>query len=75
MDFDAYDLDNDIYDEMFLSDGAPRQQYRQLHETLYRLSAEGLGTIQERVTRSFSNEGHHLHRLRGRRGRRADHPD
>ena len=57
MDFDAYDLDSDIYDEMFLSDGAPREQCRQLYETLCQLSAEELGTIQERVTRSFSNEG------------------
>ena len=57
MDFSAYDLDSDIYDEMFLSDGTPREQCRQLHETLRRLSAEELGTIQERVTRSFSNEG------------------
>ncbi len=57
MDFSAYDLDSDIYDEMFLSDGTPREQCRQLHETLGRLSAEELGTIQERVTRSFSNEG------------------
>ena len=57
MDFSAYDLDGAIYDEMFLSDGTPREQCRQLHETLSRLSAEELGTIQERVTRSFSNEG------------------
>ena len=57
MDFDAYDLDGDIYDEMFLSDGTPREQCRQLYETLCQLSAEELGTIQERVTRSFSNEG------------------
>ena len=57
MDFDAYDLDGDIYDEMFLSDDTPREQCRQLYETLSRLSAEELGTIQERVTRSFSNEG------------------
>ena len=57
MDFDAYDLDGDIYDEMFLSDGTPREQCRQLYETLCRLSAEELGTVQERVTRSFSNEG------------------
>ena len=57
MNFDAYDLDSDIYDEMFLADGTPREQCRQLHETLCRLSAEELGTIQERVTRSFSNEG------------------
>ena len=57
MDFDAYDLDGDIYDEMFLSDGTPREQCRQLYETLCQFSAEELGTIQERVTRSFSNEG------------------
>ena len=57
MDFDAYDLDSTIYDEMFLSEGTPREQCRQLYETLGRLSAEELDTIQERVTRSFSNEG------------------
>ena len=57
MDFDAYDFDSDISDEMFSSEGAPREQYRQLQETLSRLSAEELATIQERVTRSFSNEG------------------
>ena len=57
MDFDAYDFDSNIYDEMFLSGGTPREQCRQLYETLSRLSAEELGTIQERVTRSFSNEG------------------
>ena len=57
MDFDSYNLDPSIYDEMFLPDGAPRKHYRQLHETLSGLSAEQLGSIQERVTRSFSNEG------------------
>ena len=57
MDFDGYDLDPAIYDEMFLPDGAPREHCRQLHETLTQLSAEELGSIQERVTRSFSNEG------------------
>ena len=57
MDFDAYDLDNDIYDEMFRPEGVPREHCRPLHETLCRLSAAELGTIQERVTRSFSNEG------------------
>ena len=57
VDFDGYDLDPAIYDEMFLPDGAPREHCRQLHETLTQLSAEELGSIQERVTRSFSNEG------------------
>ena len=57
MDFDNYDLNPSIYDEMFLPEGAPREHYRQLHEALSRLSAEQLGGIQERVTRSFSNEG------------------
>jgi uncharacterized circularly permuted ATP-grasp superfamily protein len=55
--FDTYDLDPSIYDEMFLPDGAPREHCRQLYETLTRLSQEELVSIQERVTRSFSNEG------------------
>ena len=57
MDFGAYDLEAGIYDEMFLPDGMPRQHYRSLYETLSQLSAEEVGSIQERVTRSFSNEG------------------
>ena len=57
MDFDKYALDASIYDEMFLTDGAPREHCRQLYDTLLGLSAEELATIQERVTRSFSNEG------------------
>ena len=57
MNFDAYDLDPAIYDEMFLSDGAPREHCRVLHDALQRLSDDALRGIQERVTRSFSNEG------------------
>ena len=57
MDFDSYDLDPSIYDEMFLPDGAPREYSRQVYETLTQLSAEELVNIQDRVTRSFSNEG------------------
>ena len=57
MDFDSYDLDSSIYDEMFLPDGSPREHCRQLYETLTEFSPEGLASIQERVTRSFSNEG------------------
>ena len=55
--FDTYDLDQSIYDEMFQPDGVPREHCQQLHESLNQLSAEELGSIQERVTRSFSNEG------------------
>ena len=57
MDFDAYDLDPSIYDEMFLPDGTPREHCGPLHETLTQLSSEELVGIQERVTRSFSDEG------------------
>ena len=57
MNFDNYDLDPFIYDEMFVPDGAPREHCRRLYDTLTELSAEELGSIQERVTSSFSNEG------------------
>ena len=57
MDFDNYDLDPAIYDEMFLQDGTPREHCQQLYETLTQFSAEELKSIQERVARSFSNEG------------------
>ncbi len=57
MDFNRYSLDPSTYDEMFLPNGEPREHSRRLHETLTNLSAEDLGNIQERVTRSFSNEG------------------
>ena len=57
MDFDNYDLDPSIYDEMLLPDGTPREHCRRLYETLTQLSVEELGSIQERVTRSFENEG------------------
>ena len=57
VDFDNYDLDPGIHDEMFWPDGTPREHCRQLYETLARLSTEDLASIQERVTRSFSNEG------------------
>ena len=55
--FDAYNLDAAIYDEMFLSDGTPREHCRALHDALRKLSDDELRSIQERVTRSFSNEG------------------
>ena len=57
MDFDNYDLDPSIFDEMFLTDGAPREHCQPLYEALGRFSAEELGSIEEQVIRSFSNEG------------------
>ena len=57
MEFDNYDIDPSIYDEMFLPDGAPREHCRQLYDTLTRFSSEEINAIQDRVTRSFSNEG------------------
>ena len=57
MDFDRYELDASIYDEMFLPDGTPRQHCGRLHEELRGLSPDEIANIQERVMRSFSNEG------------------
>ena len=57
MKFDAYDLDDAVYDEMFQADGAPRPQARTLHDALLAFDAERLAAIQERVAHSFSNEG------------------
>ena len=56
MDFDGYELDPSIYDEMFLPDGQPREHARRLHDALTRLSAEELASIQARVTRTFHSE-------------------
>ena len=57
MDFDAYELDDAFHDEVFLPDGTPREHCRTLHDALRELPGEELARIQERVTRSFSNEG------------------
>ena len=57
MDFGAYEIDPAVYDEMFGPDGAPREHSLPLHEALGRLSSADLGEIQERVGRSFLNEG------------------
>ena len=57
MDFSKHEIDPAIYDEMFQSDGAPRAHSARIHEALNDLSSAGLGEIQERVTRSFLNEG------------------
>jgi len=57
VDFDTYDLDPAVYDEMLLPDGAPRDHCRPLYEALRRMSSEELSGVQERATRSFSHEG------------------
>ena len=57
MDFDTYQLDSSVYDEMFLPDGSPREHFRRLYEALLKLPVEELNRMQERVTNSFSKEG------------------
>ena len=57
LNFDSYDLDASIYDEMLRADGSPHPHSRNLCDTLGRLSPSDLGAIGEWVTRSFTNEG------------------
>ena len=57
MDFDTYELDPSVYDEMLLPDGTPREHCRPLYDALRRMSSEELSGVQERATRSFSHEG------------------
>ena len=57
MEFDAYTLDDGVYDEMFQAGDTPHPHCRNLREWLDRLSAEEINGIQEWVTRSFLNEG------------------
>ena len=57
MDFSLYDFDPAIYDEMFVAEGEPREHCRAVVEALRKLPDDDLTTIQDRVTRSFSQEG------------------
>ena len=57
MDFGSYDFDPAIHDEMFVAEGEPRDHCSAVYEALKGLPDEDLNTIQERVTRSFSQEG------------------
>jgi len=57
MDFNDYELDGRIFDEMFHSDGNARTHYQGVHKALTETSAASLGDIQEQVTGSFSSEG------------------
>ena len=57
MDFSSYRLDPGIYDEVLRPDGTPRAHCRLLCDALAGFSGAELGEIQERVARSFRNEG------------------
>lgn len=57
MEFKNYEIDRSFYDEMFEVDGSPRTHCVELHSTLTDLTQLELSTMQERVTRSFYNEG------------------
>ena len=57
MDFSNYRLDAGFYDEVLQPDGSPRAHCKPLCDSLADISADELGEIQERVTRSFLNEG------------------
>ena len=57
MQFDRYELDPLIYDEMLSPDGAVRPHWQRVYRALSELSPEELGAVQDRVTRTFSHEG------------------
>ena len=57
MDFNSYRLDAEFHDEVLQPDGTPRAHCRSLCDALARISAAELGEVQDRVTRSFLNEG------------------
>ncbi len=57
MDFGAYNMDSNIYDEMFLPNGSPRESAKPLYEALRRISSRNISSIQEWVARSFLQEG------------------
>ena len=52
-----YQIDEDFFDEMFQSDGRVRRHCHALMEYLRNLSVEEAVTIQERVTKSFRDDG------------------
>ncbi len=57
MEFSAYEL-NDIFpDEMFSRDGSVRAPYQRVLAALETIPEQDIAATQERVTRSFSNEG------------------
>ena len=57
MDFGAYELNPEIYDEMLLPDGTPRKHCQLLKQMLDELPGDEARAVQERVTSSFKEEG------------------
>ena len=57
MNFEGYELDPAIFDELLLPDGTPRSHGRDLYRTLRETASEDLTAIGEWVTRSFTHEG------------------
>ena len=57
MNFGDYEIDPQIHDEMFLSDGSVREHCQLLKEMLDDLDGPELRTVQEQVSRSFRDGG------------------
>ncbi len=57
MNFDAYELATDVFDELFAEEGSPHPHCHELHDTLEQFSPTDLSAIGEWITRSFTNEG------------------
>ena len=55
--FGHYEIDTQFFDETFESAGQPRAHYRLLIDEMERMSPEEVTRLQERVTRSFLDEG------------------
>ena len=55
--FATYELDERFYDEMFESDGSPREASRRINAALTELTPEDLAKFQEGVYRQFLHEG------------------
>lgn len=71
--FGDYPLDQ-AFDEMREPGGEVRAQYRALAETLAALPADELRRRKQSVDLALPHSGHHLHRLRPRRGHRTHLP-
>ena len=57
VDFGDYEVDAEIYDEMFLPDGSARPHCRLLKEMLDELPGSEIRAVQEQVSRSFRDGG------------------
>ena len=57
IDFDNYQLVDDFFDEFMQADRQPRPYAQTLYDALADMTVERMTNIQERVTRSFTDEG------------------